>query len=231
MIAVLFDVDQTLVDARRSGSTAMKRVFEEAWGWPDATEGVSMAGRTDHAILVEIFSRQMKTGLLPTMIGDLQEQFVKRYLAALDAQLSITPAEPCPGVLELIGRLHHVTKAAPGLATGNLKKGAERKLRSAGIDPCWFAYGAFGDDHEDRADVVRQATMSAREHASKDVTVAVVGDTPLDLRAARSCGLPCALVATGSYSLAELDRLGADLALSSLADPDPLLRWLASLDA
>ncbi|MBW2264532.1 MAG: hypothetical protein JRG91_21410 [Deltaproteobacteria bacterium] len=47
MIAVLFDVDLTLVDAKRSGSKAMRRAFTELWGWEDALEDVPMGGRTE----------------------------------------------------------------------------------------------------------------------------------------------------------------------------------------
>ena len=49
-----------------------------------------------------------------------------------------------------------------GLLTGNLALGADRKLRTAGIDPARFVVGAFGSDHEHRAELA----VIARERAS-----------------------------------------------------------------
>jgi phosphoglycolate phosphatase-like HAD superfamily hydrolase len=49
----------------------------------------------------------------------------------------------------------------------------------------------------------------------------VVGDTPLDISAARGAGARSVGVASGKYSLDELRAAGADHLLSSLEDPFP----------
>ena len=50
----------------------------------------------------------------------------------------------------------------------------------------------------------------------------VVGDTPLDVDAAKAVGAISLAVASGSYSVDELRRSGADFVLASLEGPFPL---------
>jgi phosphoglycolate phosphatase len=52
--------------------------------------------------------------------------------------------------------------------------------------------------------------------------VLVVGDTPLDIRAAKGAGAISVGVATGHYSVDELRSAGADYARSSLQEDLPL---------
>jgi phosphoglycolate phosphatase-like HAD superfamily hydrolase len=52
--------------------------------------------------------------------------------------------------------------------------------------------------------------------------VIVVGDTPLDVDAAKAVGAVSLGVASGKYSVDELRRAGADLVLASLDEPFPL---------
>jgi phosphoglycolate phosphatase-like HAD superfamily hydrolase len=161
----------------------------------------------------------------------MQATFVEQYLLRLNEQLAMTPAAPCPGVPELLARIAEVTALRPGLATGNFEAGAMLKLTSATIDIDQFAYGAFGDDHHERADVVGLALERARVHAGSRVTGVVVGDTPRDLQAARDNSLACVLVATGPYGRDELEALGPDLLLEDLSDVDGFLGWLSGLGA
>ena len=51
--------------------------------------------------------------------------------------------------------------------------------------------------------------------------VFVVGDTPLDIAAAKAAGAVSVGVATGKYSRDELDAAGASHVLGSLEDPFP----------
>jgi len=51
--------------------------------------------------------------------------------------------------------------------------------------------------------------------------VSVIGDTPLDISAARAAGAVSVGVATGKYSVDELAAAGADHVMTSLTDPFP----------
>ncbi len=228
-VAVLFDVDLTLLDARRSGSKALACAFEEIWGWEDALGGVSLAGRTDLAIVSGVIAARMTPKPRPDEITAHVGRLRDVYLSLLEAQLVETPAVPCPGIPGLLDRVEGVAGMAPGLATGNFRAGAMSKLRSAGIDPGRSPSGAFGDTCPDRAGMIDMAMRAAREHAGCDVVTVVLGDTPLDLAAARACGALAALVATGSFPAQALAALGPDFLAANLEDPSPFLEWLQSL--
>ena len=130
--------------------------------------------------------------------------------------------------------------AAPPLAvihqsvlTGNIRSVAEVKLAALGLRE-WLdlCIGAYGDDHEDRTELVhvarrRAAAVHCRSAAEFGGTATVViGDTPLDIAAALAAGARAVGVATGSYSADDLAMAGADAVLPDLTDTAAVLRAL-----
>jgi phosphoglycolate phosphatase-like HAD superfamily hydrolase len=107
----------------------------------------------------------------------------------------------------------HQLRALPqppllGLLTGNIRLGAEIKLRHYDL---WdfFATGAFGDDHEDRNQIARIARQRGDRLLKRRLCnqeIVVVGDTPLDIQCARAINAKALAVATGG---AKLDHLKA----------------------
>jgi len=112
-----------------------------------------------------------------------------------------------------------------GLLTGNVRRGAEKKLGHYGL---WthFIGGGFGDDCYDRNDVARAAMKAMTDHRGEvDPTdVWVIGDTPLDVSCARAVGAHVIAVATGWHPIDELHKTGANLVLKDLSDTQQLLR-------
>jgi phosphoglycolate phosphatase-like HAD superfamily hydrolase len=109
--------------------------------------------------------------------------------------------------------------------TGNIRAVAEVKLAALGLrnglDLC---IGAYGDDHEDRTELVQVARRRAAGvhdrsgSAFAGTTTVVIGDTPLDIAAALAAGARAVGVATGSHAAADLTSAGAHAVLPSLAD-------------
>jgi phosphoglycolate phosphatase-like HAD superfamily hydrolase len=119
--------------------------------------------------------------------------------------------------------------------TGNVRPLAEVKLSAVGLrhllDLC---IGAFGDDHEVRAELVhlarrRAAAVHGRPGTdfSGEATV-VVGDTPLDIEAALSAGARAVGVATGGYPASTLRAAGAHAVLTDLSNTATVLAALLS---
>jgi len=107
-----------------------------------------------------------------------------------------------------------------GLLTGNIRLGAEIKLRHFGL---WerFATGAFGDDHEDRNQLAGIARRRAGQTLGRDVDgheILVVGDTPQDIECARAIGASVLAVGTGGIRLDDLRAHRADWVVETLAD-------------
>ena len=107
-----------------------------------------------------------------------------------------------------------------GLLTGNIRLGAELKLRHFGL---WdgFELGAFADDAEDRNQIAAIARERGSERLGRPLRgdeVLVIGDTAHDIACARAIGAPCLAVATGGSSLEELKAHQPAWVVPSLAD-------------
>ena len=205
-IYLLFDIDGTLMEAEGAGRAALERSYDEATGSPGAMDGVVFAGRTDQWIISEV---ERTTGVRID-----RETFIPRYLAILEEELDARSPRPLPGVADLLERLAARGDVALGLCTGNMRAGAFAKLRSVGIDG-YFAAGGFGDRHEDRDAITREAARAAGW--TPGAPLAHVGDTEHDIRAAHAAGAAAVGVATGAHGIEQLLDADADLLLRDLA--------------
>lgn len=224
----LFDIDGTLLQTLGAGVRAMAGAFEALYGRPDAMTGLGVAGRTDRSIVAEAFAR---IGVVPTDAAT--EALAQAYFERLRAELVRGTGEGggvLPGVSRLLDWADEQPDVVSALLTGNFAAGAAIKLRHFDL---WdrFAFGAFGDHHADRRDLVPVALARAAEAgvAVPMSRVVVIGDTPLDVDCARAHGAVAVGVATGTYTRAQLQRAGADLVLGSLEECDPAGTWLAGL--
>ncbi|HUL72020.1 MAG TPA: HAD family hydrolase [Vicinamibacterales bacterium] len=221
----LFDIDGTLILSGRAGVRGMNRAFERLYGRAGALDGVPIAGRTDRAIVSDVL-RALGRDAGDDEIGRLRDA----YCDCLPDELQRPVADPSgilPGVEALLDRLASEGAAAVGLLTGNFARGASIKLGHFGLADR-FAFGAFGDDHLDRRDLVPIAIDAARRAGapvSSPAEIVVVGDTPLDVECAHAHRARAVGVATGPFAAAALKDAGADLVLETLAEQDRLLAW------
>jgi phosphoglycolate phosphatase-like HAD superfamily hydrolase len=218
---VLFDIDGTLITSGRAGARGMDAAFLALHGVTNALKGVSLAGRTDHAIVSDVL-RAIGHEPTPEAVRTLRDA----YLEHLPREMAIPHPDNrvLPGVHTVLDALAARDDMAVGLLTGNFERGAAIKL---GHFDLWrrFAFGAFGDDHVNRRDLVPIALAAARAGADVPASqVIVIGDTPLDIDCARHHGVGCAAVATGMFSRDDL--ADADLVLDTLEDLPALLRWM-----
>lgn len=146
-------------------------------------------------------------------------------LAALEeitrSDLASNPCQRLPGVASSLVWMRGLGwKHA--LMTGNTRARALNKLESAGLAQEFdWSLSAFGDGAASRAELAEQASATL-VGAKVDVAVAI-GDTPLDVSAAKSIGLPVVAVASGSFNLAALRGSRPDLAISDLVTGRPRL--------
>jgi len=217
---VFVDLDGTVLRCR-AGRRAMLDAVEDVAGRPaSVADRATFTGRTDAFIAAELLRRAGHA-------ADAEDvaRVHARYLERLADELPVQGCFALPGAVELGRALADAARAGrcapPLLLTGNLREGARRKLLAAGLLDVYGHAGAFGDRHEDRIDVAREAVGMAG--GARPV---VIGDAPADLRAARAVGARCVLVATGPVPAGELAALDPDVLLDSLVDVD---RALAAL--
>jgi phosphoglycolate phosphatase len=213
---VLFDIDGTLVRTGGAGVKAFAKVFQTEFGAHDHFEKLKFAGRTDVSLVREFFTYHS----VPPTQANFQ-RFFDRYVFWLDYILSQSATEACPGIWEFIGALKALPKPPVlGLLTGNIRLGAEIKLRHFDL---WkeFETGAFADDNEDRDLIAAAARDRGRRLLGKnlrDDEILVIGDTPFDIRCGRAINAKVLAVATGGATLEELKKHSPDWAVKDLRE-------------
>ena len=213
LTTLLFDIDGTLVSAGGAGLKAINDVFVSMFGI-ESLPPVVAHGRTDQAILGDIFRHfQMD-------YEQHRDQFNRAYWERLPGVLQQSAGRVLPGVTELLPVLESLPHLNLGLLTGNGKRAAEIKLHHFQLDR-HFKFGGFGDCHADRNDVAKAAMDSSKEFVQQGFDpsrVWVVGDTPNDIRCARSVGVKVLAVATGGFNVDELKSSKPDAVMEDLSD-------------
>jgi phosphoglycolate phosphatase-like HAD superfamily hydrolase len=229
---VLWDIDGTLLNADGVGRDLYDVVFVQLFG-RSIDAFAPMAGRTDRAIILETL----------TMAGvDEPRRFVDPFIAGLTAQapsvreMVAVRGRALPGAAEVLRGLQG--RAHQSVLTGNIRPVAEVKLAAVGLrDGLDLCIGAYGDDHEIRAELVPVARRRAAAVHGKSpsdfagAATVVIGDTPLDIEAALASGARAVGVATGGYTAGELAAAGAHAVLPDLTDTDAVLAALLELSA
>jgi phosphoglycolate phosphatase len=199
---VLFDIDGTLIRTGGAGVRAFARAFESEFNLADGFERLKVPGRTDTGLVREFLGFHS----IPPTPENLR-RFFECYVFWLDHLLQESRTEVCAGVWEFLAELQALPRPPLlGLLTGNIRLGAEIKLRHCDL---WdvFEIGAFGDEHEERdqiAEIARQRGSRILGTRLRGDEVLVVGDTPHDIRCGRAIGAKVLAVATGGARIEEL---------------------------
>lgn len=212
---VLFDIDGTLLWGGPA-KEAFVDAMVETYGTPGDVEKVSFAGKTDPQI-----ARELLTSVdLP--VDDIEHGFDElwtRYLEYLEARLPNDPVSVLPGVGDLLDALTEHDDVGVGLLTGNIADGARLKLSSGGL---WgrFTFGSYGSDHEERDALPAIAMERARAlwgDALSAGDAIIVGDTPRDVACGKAGGTRTLAVATGHFSVNDLEAADADHVIEDLS--------------
>ena len=217
-------MDGTLVDTAGHGWRAFGEAFESLFGRPP--EGLApMAGHTDHEIALAILQ---KNG-----IGEGADHLPRMWEALADALVArqermAAEGRAQPGAHEALAALGAREDVIQSLLTGNIEANAVLKLAAFGLDThVDFEVGGYGSDRGVRSELVGIACARASEKHGVELRArdaVLIGDTPLDIAAARAAGARVVAVATGPHGSEELTE--ADAVLANLRDTAALLRAL-----
>ena len=212
---VLFDIDGTLVLTGGAGTRAFSETFSHIFGLKHGTERIKFAGRTDVSLVREFFQIHG----VPESPENFR-QFFDNYVFWLEHVVAQSTGGPCTGVARFIKDLLALPQPPMlGLLTGNIRLGAEIKLRRFGL---WdfFVMGGFADDHEERNHIAVAALQRGRRVLDAHLQpqeVVVIGDTPFDVRCGKFIGAKTLAVATGGSKYAELIPHAADWTVEDLS--------------
>jgi phosphoglycolate phosphatase-like HAD superfamily hydrolase len=225
---VLFDIDGTLLHSHGAGRRAMEAALLDVFG-SRGSPAYRYDGKTDRQIVRELMRSE---GFDDRTIDARMPDVLDAYVTGLQRELASpgTRVEALTGVLALLDALVHQEHCVVGLLTGNLEPGAEHKLNAAGIGFARFSIGAYGSDHEVRAELPAVARRRARERLGWEIngaSMVIIGDTPSDIDCGRPIGARAIAVATGHYSAADLAAHQPAALFNDLGDTDAVVHAIA----
>jgi phosphoglycolate phosphatase len=211
---VLFDIDGTLV--RRAGPhhrEALVEAVRRVTGLETTTDDVPVVGMLDGDILTQMLRN---AGASRALIGRNMASMMEHAQRIYARRCPDLRRKVCPGARMLLYRLSR-RGVTTGLVTGNLTRIGWKKMERAGLRQ-YLQFGAFAELARDRAGLVRIAVRRAREEGwiGAGSPIALIGDHPNDINAAKANGVRSIAVATGLVDAAELSTHSPDVLVPDL---------------
>lgn len=211
MIVLFWDIDGTLLTTGKAGVPAWEAAVHEVTGREFQLSSIRVPGLTDYQIAVRTFELLGLEAEEATL-----RRMVRRYEELLPTALPQKRGRVLPNVREILDALRGRADVRSYLLTGNTRGGAKAKLTHYDLYH-YFPDGAFAEDAGERSGIAaRGLELARRAGPVGDGAAFVIGDTPHDIACASAIGARTIAVATGGYTLAELEphrpwRLFAEL--------------------
>jgi len=220
-LAILFDIDGTLINTGGAGAASWRLAFDELYGISADIGKFTDAGMTDPAVGRRTFEAVLNRKPERREFTRLMER--RNFYLHQTVQES-KGYEVLPGVNELLPKLIDGGYML-GIVTGNVEAEAHVKLHRANLNR-FFSFGGYGSDSDERGEVTRIAlereSQVYGEKVERDQAFSV-GDTPLDVTGAHAAGIECVGVGSHHYTADQLREAGADYAITSLEEELPPL--------
>jgi phosphoglycolate phosphatase-like HAD superfamily hydrolase len=219
-LAILFDIDGTLIDTGGAGAASWRLAFDELYGIAADIGEFTDAGMTDPEVGRKTFEAVLRRAPERKEFTKLMERrlyFLHQTVEESDGYRVLAGVEDL--LPELIDGGYLV-----GLVTGNTEAAAHVKLHRAKLNR-FFSFGGYGSDSTERPEVTRIALKRAELVFGAEIEpeqAIAVGDTPLDVTGAHAAGIECVGVGSHKFTADELQEAGADYAIASLEEGLPL---------
>lgn len=211
-IAILFDLDGTLVDTVPFILAAVRHAFEGYGSCPTDAEWIAGIGTPLRAQL-SAFARS------PQDAGVLHERYRAYWLLHHDE------ATRCfPGALDVVRELAAAGHPI-GIVTAKIEQGALRTLRHTGLLP--HVDAIVGADTCANSKPHPEPVLVALDRLGRPAATALlVGDSPHDVAAAKAAGARAAGATWGACGEDVLRAAGADYIVKDIQEVPPLVRFL-----
>lgn len=223
MQLVLWDIDHTLIATRGVGREIFGECFERVTGQV-MKDQATVDGITEPVIFRETAK----------LHGIDSDRAMFEAFARCSAELHLLRAEELrqrgqalPGAEASLAAVAELGGVVQTVVTGNVRPVAELKLGAFGLDThIQWPYGGYGEDDDERAELVRIAMRRTSQGLDEPIAVGdvlLIGDTPADVAAGLDNDVPVLAVASGRSSVQELREAGATMVVAGLEDPQALL--------
>ena len=229
MKLVLFDIDGTLLNTGTFGVKSLQNAVKNLTGKTPEYDVKELIGVSDKKNFTYMY--YCAAGKTPTakQLDAVKEEYIRLLPSELAALKKSKKYKAASGVEKFIKELQKYKDVKLALATGNIEEASKIKLAPAGLDK-YFITGGFGWDGIKRPDLLKAAVKRASKvfkHKFTPEEVFVIGDTHLDIVAAKANGYHSAVIKeAGLADKEKLIRAAAEVEADSFKDIELLLVWL-----
>ncbi|MER0241341.1 HAD hydrolase-like protein [Streptomyces sp. HSW2009] len=226
MRLVLWDIDRTLLYVGDTDRRVYREVFHDVVG----RQATQLPARGTGVTMPLAVRELLQANAVPDHeVPDLAHRIVAQLpqrLAHHENELR-TSGRLMPGAVEALAAVRSDPHLLPTVVTGNLRGSAETKLKAFGLDGYVEAeLGAYASDDPHRPALVaiaQRRAAAAYGHVFNRHNTVIVGDSLQDVSTGREGGARVIGVASGTTSIDELARAGADHVIHDLRDTHALL--------
>ncbi len=205
-IALLWDIDGTLLNTKGVAAKQLVESFREITGKESSISPGQYSGFTDYEIVLDLLQ---ESGLAAEI--ETAEEILTHYGSRLHTQLRDNPPQllaDIQKVFEEIAKLMHIEHF---IGTGNSNLGAGAKITSSGLSG-YFDQNSYFISTTTK--VLRDSVIQSAAQSIKIPTL-LIGDSDRDILSAQKNNLRVLAVATGHHKIEELRSLNPDYSLDS----------------
>lgn len=228
--AVLFDIDQTMLNLFEFHKASYAQMFQDVFGIQASISDIAFSGKTTPNILREVCRKYSLT-------SDFVEERLARgcdYITEASRHKLIALGDGIrqyilPGVRALLNELQKADITL-GVLSGNPPALGHFVLEQAQLHS-YFRLFTFGTEAESRSELARLSLNKLRALVGPQLTpeqVVIIGDSVIDIQAALEVGALSLAVATGFHSCNELAACNPHWLFPDLTDTDLLVATLIS---
>lgn len=222
---ILFDIDGTLIHPGSAARKLLDTMVEEIAHASPKLRVEDVAGFTD-PIIVETALRRLSYSdvSLSSAVDGILADYPGRLAVIYEGYEEAYVYDDAVALI-------HACRAEGwevGLLSGNVRRAAEIKLKHFGL---WeiFPFGLFGNDANNREDLVWMAAEEAWEALGESYThdrMVLVGDTAQDATAARSNSVRSLIVCRRPETRETIERENPTWLVDSLEETERIISWL-----
>ncbi len=224
---ILFDIDGTLLRVRGISRQSLIDALRDVFGTEGSAATHNFAGKLDSVIIKEVMR---SAGLRDEEIERGFKEAKRRYIQNFKQHAQREHIEVMAGIYELVEKLAEDKRAVLSLLTGNFEESGRHKLALPELND-YFAFGAFADDADTRNALPAIAVQRAFERTGIRFTgkdVVIIGDTEHDVNCAKVLNSKCVAVATGHYTVSQLQSFNPDYTFENFADVEAAFEAIMS---
>ncbi len=203
-IALLWDIDGTLLNTRGVAAKQLVESFRQITGKEGSISPGQYSGFTDYEIVLDLLRKSESAPEIETA-----EEILIHYGSRLLTQLRDNPPQLLADIQKVFAETEKLSHIENFIGTGNSNLGAKSKITASGLSG-YFNQNSYFISTPTK--VLRDSVIQSAAQSIK-IPILLIGDSDRDILSAQKNNLKVLAVATGHHRIEELSRLNPDYSL------------------